>query len=104
MPPADHLADGELRTLLIGDPARGWRAFIGQVIGGLPPEDAAIVRLKYVEGLSPKQIRAALHLDELSEQRVGGILETLKARLADRHVGALDASALGLTFFERGQP
>ena len=73
-----------------------------EAIRRLPPEDAAIVRLKYVEGLSLNQIREALHLDRLTEPRIRGILETLKKHLADRHVDATDAAALGLGFFERG--
>ena len=76
---------------------------LDEVLRELPPEDAAIVRLKYVEGLSLKQIREALHLDDLSEPRVRGILETLKMRLTRRRMGAADTAALGVAFFERGR-
>jgi RNA polymerase sigma factor (sigma-70 family) len=52
-----------------------------RALSELPAEDAAIARLKYGEGFSLKQIRDALHLGQLTDQRVHEILEALKARL-----------------------
>jgi DNA-directed RNA polymerase specialized sigma24 family protein len=68
------------------DPERGLIArqtgqLLEDAIQALPPEDAVIVRLKCVEGLSIKQIKQALHLDELTDGRVAGILATLRTRL-----------------------
>jgi DNA-directed RNA polymerase specialized sigma24 family protein len=80
--------------------AREIDALLDGAIAALPAEDAAIVRLKYGEGLSLKQIRGALHLAELSEGGVRGILDALKQRLAAYRAGALEASATGLAFLE----
>ena len=70
---------------------------------GMPAEDAAIVRLKFVEGLSLKQIRDMLHLSELTDQRVRDILDAIRSRLAVSRLGALDADVSGLAFFEGGR-
>lgn len=48
----------------------------------LPPEDAAIVSLKYGEGLTRPQIQRVLALPELSEHRVRAIVAGLRARLS----------------------
>jgi len=71
-----------------------------RAIADLPPEDAAIIRLKYSEGLSLKQIRDALHLETLTEQRVRGILDALRAALARQAVGPADTPA-HLAFLEK---
>jgi RNA polymerase sigma factor (sigma-70 family) len=47
----------------------------------LPAEDAAIVRLHYLEGLPVGEVRRALHLSELSQTRVSTILAQLRTRL-----------------------
>lgn len=52
-------------------------------LAALPPEDAAIVRLKYLQGLSLEQIRRALHLDRLGDDRLAGIMRRLRARLTE---------------------
>jgi DNA-directed RNA polymerase specialized sigma24 family protein len=52
-----------------------------RALATLPPEDAAIVSLKYVEGLSRPQIRRLLRLPELTEHRVRTIVAALRARL-----------------------
>jgi DNA-directed RNA polymerase specialized sigma24 family protein len=81
--------------------ARELDALLDAAIHELPPQDGAIVRLKYGEGLSLRQICDALHLEELGEPRMRGILEMLKQRLAARRVSASDAAIAGLAFLER---
>jgi RNA polymerase sigma factor (sigma-70 family) len=61
--------------------ARELEGQLERALSALPAEDAAIVRLKYGEGFSVKQIREALHLPQLTEHRVHQILETLKGQL-----------------------
>ena len=53
-------------------------------VRSLTPEEGAIVRLKYVQGLSTRDVQAALHLDTLTEARQKQILEKLRAALAAR--------------------
>jgi DNA-directed RNA polymerase specialized sigma24 family protein len=48
----------------------------------LPAEDAAIVRLKYVEGLSTPDVERALGIRGLTRVRVDGILASLRQALA----------------------
>jgi DNA-directed RNA polymerase specialized sigma24 family protein len=54
---------------------------LNRALATLPPEDAAIVSLKYVEGLSRPQIQRLLRLPELTEHRVRTIVATLRSRL-----------------------
>jgi DNA-directed RNA polymerase specialized sigma24 family protein len=62
----------------------------------LPVEDAAILRLRYVEGLSLRDVQAALHLPQLSEVRIRGVLDRLRERLsAWRGHAAVPVSASG---------
>ena len=72
----DETADPEAPLRLRQDEAAFTRA-----IGALPAEDAAIVRLKFMQGLSNGDIRRALHLDQLPERRVAGILARLRQLL-----------------------
>jgi RNA polymerase sigma factor (sigma-70 family) len=83
--------------------ARQVNQMLEETLREIPPEEAAIVRLKFVEGLSLKQIRDMLHLSELTDERMRGILDVIKSRLAVRRVGALDADVSGLAFFEGGR-
>lgn len=53
-------------------------------VRALPPEDGAIVRLKYVQGLSTRDVQAALHLDRLTEERLRQVLDKLRAALSAR--------------------
>jgi RNA polymerase sigma factor (sigma-70 family) len=55
-----------------------------QAVHSLPPEEGAIVRLKYVQGLSTRDVQAALHLERLTEERLKQILDKLRAALATR--------------------
>jgi RNA polymerase sigma factor (sigma-70 family) len=60
-----------------------------RALAALPPEDAVIVSLKFVEGLTRAQIQRFLRLPELTEHRVRTIVATLRARLVaseGRHV------------------
>ena len=53
-----------------------------EALASLPPEDAAIVRLKYVQGLSHRDIGRALHLERLTDDRVGAIVARVRQILA----------------------
>lgn len=72
----DESADPEAPLRLREEDAAFTRA-----IAALPAEDAAIVRLKFIQGLSNGDIRRALHLDRLPETRVAGILARLRKML-----------------------
>lgn len=74
--------------------AREATAQFERALAALPPEDAAIVRLKYVQGLSHRDIGRALHLERLTDDRVGDIVTRLRRLLA---------APLGPVAFERGQ-
>lgn len=67
-------------------------------LASLPREDAAIVRLTFVQGWSRAEVQRALHLDRLTPQRIAGILAALRARLAAQHIGPADSATPGLTF------
>lgn len=79
--------------------ARELEARLSRALATLPPEDAAIVSLKYVEGLTRTQIQRLLRLPDLTEHRVRAIVATLRARLgaetpsAARSIAAASRSA-----------
>lgn len=84
------------------DPERTLRAsetaaVLETALASLPPEDAVIIRLKYVQGLSHRDIQRALHLDALPDSRVKAIVAKLRALLAplDRSEGPDLHAALG---------
>jgi DNA-directed RNA polymerase specialized sigma24 family protein len=54
-----------------------------RALATLPAEDAVIVSLKFVEGLTRAQIQRFLRLPELTEHRVRTIVATLRARLLE---------------------
>jgi DNA-directed RNA polymerase specialized sigma24 family protein len=56
-------------------------ARLAAALAALPAEDAAIVSLKYVEGLTRPQIQRLLQLPDLSEHRVRTIVAALRGRL-----------------------
>jgi RNA polymerase sigma factor (sigma-70 family) len=58
-----------------------------RALRSLPPEEAAIVRLKYVQGLSTRDVQAALHLERLTDERLRQILDKLRAALTSRAGG-----------------
>ena len=58
-------------------------------LAALAPEEAAIVRLHYVEGLSLAEVRRALNLTELGRPRVSAIVRRLRDQLEPRAGGGL---------------
>lgn len=64
-------------ALLAGESAAAFDAALAQ----LPAEDAAIVRLHYVNALSLAEVQRALHLPELTERRVRGIVDRLRTHM-----------------------
>jgi RNA polymerase sigma factor (sigma-70 family) len=60
-----------------------------RALATLPSEDAVIVSLKFVEGLTRAEIQRFLRLPELTEHRVRTIVATLRARLSDAERGDL---------------
>jgi len=74
-PPAPDLdPEGALR-------ARERSDQLTRALAALPAEDAVIVSLKFVEGMTRAQIRRFLRLPELTEHRVRTIVATLRAQL-----------------------
>jgi DNA-directed RNA polymerase specialized sigma24 family protein len=61
--------------------ARELAASLNDALASLDPEEAAIARLKYVQGLSNRDIQAALHIERLSDERVRSISMRLRAWL-----------------------
>ena len=61
---------------------------LADALAALPTEDAAIVSLKYVEGLTRPQIQRLLRLPDLSEHRIRAIVGKLRALLSGAGVGA----------------
>jgi DNA-directed RNA polymerase specialized sigma24 family protein len=61
---------------------RELRGALEAALARLPAEDAAIVRLKYEEGLSAGEIEHALGIRGITRARVDGILAALRAALA----------------------
>lgn len=61
--------------------AREMDARFAAAIGSLPPEDAAIMRLRFVQGLTLRQVQQALHLDRLPAERLRAIVDRVRARL-----------------------
>jgi len=80
-PPADD-PDPEARLRALEREEHLTRA-----LASLPAEDAVIVSLKFVEGLTRVQIQRFLHLPELTEHRVRTIVATLRARLVETERG-----------------
>jgi RNA polymerase sigma factor (sigma-70 family) len=77
-------------------------ALFASALAALPSEDAAIVRLTFVQGWSRPQVQRALHLEALTAQRIATILERLRELLAARRLGEREAATVGLTFLEGG--
>jgi RNA polymerase sigma factor (sigma-70 family) len=82
--------------------ARELNARFASALAALPAEDAAIVRLTFVQGWSRARVQRALHLDRLGPERITSIIETLRSLLADRGLGSAEAGTPGLTFLEGG--
>ena len=94
--PADERPTPEL-TLRMRQTSAAFAASLAE----LPPEDALIVSMKFVDGLTYGQIAHALHLTSLMLDRVSRILGALRARIEARGIhaddAAVDASFLGGT-------
>ena len=61
--------------------AREVDARFASALASLPAEDAAIVRLRFVQGLTLRQVEEALHIDRLAPSRVRDILDRMRALL-----------------------
>jgi hypothetical protein len=75
-------------------------AHFASALAELPPEDAAIVRLTFVQGWSREQVRRGLHLERLSGERIAAILSKLRELLKARRLGPREAATEGLRFLE----
>jgi DNA-directed RNA polymerase specialized sigma24 family protein len=77
--------------------AREASAALSRALAALPAEDALIVSMRFVDGLSRAEVARALHLTSLSGERIAGILARLKALLEEHGVDRGDAAlhALG---------
>jgi DNA-directed RNA polymerase specialized sigma24 family protein len=76
--PPDRTASPEVRVA-----GRERQAAFETALAGLAAEDAAIVRLHYVQGLALPDVRRALHLTDLSRSRLAAIVDTLRERLGE---------------------
>lgn len=79
--------------------ARAWRchrvrtsAAFAVALAELPPEDALIVSMKFVDGLTYGQIAHALHLTSVTLDRVSRILGQLRAKIEARGIHADDVA------------
>lgn len=68
----------------------------------LPPEDAAIVRLKYVEGLTNSRIEQAIGVTGLTARRLQDILARLRLTIVDLGVDAGDVALADRLSLDRG--
>jgi RNA polymerase sigma factor (sigma-70 family) len=109
----DAPTDDEEQTIDAADPradleataqVRELDALMEQALSALPADEALVIRLKYVEGFTLKQIRAATGVTTLTEQQVRDILDRLKQRLGAAGVSTPGAATQGLAFLEGGQP
>jgi DNA-directed RNA polymerase specialized sigma24 family protein len=78
-----------------------WNAGFERALARLPAEDAAIVRLKYGEGLASPDVERVLGIPRLSAPRLQGILARLRGLLAEDGFEHLDDAAQGVEFFGR---
>jgi DNA-directed RNA polymerase sigma subunit (sigma70/sigma32) len=82
------------QTALAAERSRQFAA----ALATLPAEEAAIVRLRFVQGHSLAKIRRALHLEALSEARLRQILARLRAALEASDLRGADFAAAEVTF------
>jgi DNA-directed RNA polymerase specialized sigma24 family protein len=68
----------------------------------LPPEDALLVSLRYLDGLSQAQVERALPRKPAGPDRMRGVLARLRALLTQRGVDGRDVAAAALAL-ERGR-
>jgi RNA polymerase sigma factor (sigma-70 family) len=67
-------------------------AILNASLHQLPPEEAAIIRLKYVEGLTNAAIERALGVKGITLTRMQDILVRLRATLERAGIGAPDVA------------
>lgn len=68
---------------------------LNRALASMDAEDAAILRLRYIQGLSTRDIQRALHLDRLSDDRVRMLGAKLRTLLA-HGVAVIGAALSGL--------
>jgi RNA polymerase sigma factor (sigma-70 family) len=85
-PPADTLDPESLLRVRERDEQ------LTRALASLPPEDAVIVGLKFIDGLSRAQIQRFLRLPDLTEHRVRTIVARLRAQLAGGTMPAASGS------------
>lgn len=84
-----------------GDPERQLRSrqtseALDRALAQLPPEEALIVSLLYVEGLSRRDVERGLHIPPLTAERTRRILDRLRQLLAGRGIeGVGDVMSTG---------
>lgn len=62
------------------------QAHLDAALAALPAEDAAIVRLRFLQGLSLRDTASALHLKAVTADRLSGIVARLEVALGERRV------------------
>jgi DNA-directed RNA polymerase specialized sigma24 family protein len=77
--------DPETRTRIVELQRR-----LDRALRRLPAEDAAIVRLRFCEGLGLRDVQRALHLPSLPGSRVADILARLRSMIALSSAGATE--------------
>lgn len=95
---ADPAADPEAAARIAQLNAR-----FDQALGGLTVEDAAIVRLKFVSGLSNADVEHALGINGVTMKRLQNILAALRASLESVGVTGKDAAFGAHLFLDRGR-
>jgi hypothetical protein len=80
--------------------ARELDARFTRALRTLPVEDAAVLRLVFVQGWSLTEVRRGLGVEDLDAARLRMILNTFKTALDREGVGVRDAAASGLSFLE----
>jgi len=73
-------------------------------LASLPAEDAAIIRLKFIGGLSNGDVERALGICELTSKRLQAILASLRASLERLGVGGGDVAFGGRLSLDRSEP
>jgi DNA-directed RNA polymerase specialized sigma24 family protein len=79
-------------------------AAFAAALATLPAEDAAIVRLRFVQGCSLAKIRRALHLASLGEERLAAILARVRSALEGQALAAGTGADLTFLSVERAGP
>jgi len=75
-------------------------ALLAEALSDLPAEDVAILRLKYVHGLTHREIARALRLEQLTDERVRTARDRLRSAFGRRGAAGVETTASDLTFLE----